>query len=166
MKIRGKTIHFGSQKKPTQNVQEKKIIEEIELLESDPTLSHLNTLIEDKKIELQDIRNIKLRGNMIRSRSQWIDEGALENKNFLDKTIKKVCNENNETITDQNKILASIETYYKNLFRSRDTELKNINMEELFPNQNINKLTEQQKSSIEGKLTISEIGIALKNMKN
>ena len=50
---------------------------------------------------------------MIRSRAQCIDEGerptkcfcALENKNFLDKTIKKVCDENNETITDQKQIL-------------------------------------------------------------
>ena len=47
-----------------------------------------------------------------------------------------------------------------------EVELKNIYNEELFTDQNINKLTEQQKSSIEGKLTISEIGIALKNMKN
>ena len=174
MKIRGKTIHFGSIKKRTQNNREKKLIEEIELLESDPTLNHLNMLIEDKKVELQDIRNIKLKGNMIRSRAQWLDEGerptkffcALENKNFLDKTIKKVCNDLNETITDQKKILSAIETYYKNLFRSRDAELKNIDIEELFTNQNINKLTDVQKKSIEGELTISEIGIALKNMKN
>ena len=75
MKIRGKTIHFGSKKKRHQNEREKILIGEIELLKSDPTLSHLNTLIEDKKVELQDIRNIKLRGNMIRSRAQWIDEG-------------------------------------------------------------------------------------------
>ena len=50
-------------------------------------------LIEDKKVELQDIRNIKLEGNIIRSGAQWLDEGerptkkncAFENKKFLDK---------------------------------------------------------------------------------
>ena len=50
MKIRGKTIHFGSKKKRTQNKREIKLIEDIELLETDPALNHLNTLIEDKKV--------------------------------------------------------------------------------------------------------------------
>ena len=97
MKIRGKTIRFGAKQKRIQNDKEKKLIEDIEHLESNQSLSTLSTLIEDKKIELQEIRNIKLKGNMIRSRAQWLDEGerptkffcALETKNFLDKTIKK-----------------------------------------------------------------------------
>ena len=174
MKIRGKSIRFSGKQKRIQNEKEQKLIREIEQLESNPTLSNLNTLIQDKKIELQEIRNIRLKGNMIRSRAQWLDEGerptkyfcALENKNFLDKTIKKVCNDENEIITDQKKILSAIETYYSNLFRSRDTELNNIKIEDLFPNQDINKLTDEQKLDLEGELTIKEIGVALKNMKN
>ena len=97
MKIRGKSITFSGKEKRKQNRKEQELINDIQNLESDPRLSNLTTLIEDKKTELQEIRNIKLRGNMIRSRTQWIDEGerptkyfcALENKNFLDKTIKK-----------------------------------------------------------------------------
>ena len=56
---------------------------------------------------------------MIRSRAQWLDEGerptknfcALENKNYLDKTIKKVCTSENETITDQKQILSAIQAF-------------------------------------------------------
>ena len=174
MKIRGKTIHFGSIEKKQQNIKEQNLIKEIEVLESDPSLSNLNILIEDKKIELQEIRNIKLKGNMTRSRAQWIDEGerptknfcALENKNFLDKTIKKVCNEQNKIISDQKEILSAVHKYYSKLFKNRDDELQNVNMDDLFKDQNTQKLTDHQKLSIEGKLTITEIGNALKNMKN
>ena len=41
-----------------------------------------------------------------------------------------------------------------------------VNIEELFENQQVKKLTERQKIGIEGELSIHEIGIALKNMKN
>ena len=100
---------------------------------------------------------------MIRSRAQSVDEGeiptnkfcALENNFFLDKTIKKVCNGKNEIITEQKQILSSVEDYYRKLFKNRDVELKNVNMEDLFKNLNTPKLTENQKSSIEGVLTIS-----------
>ena len=121
MKIRGKTIHFGAKEKRKQKERQQILIEEIELIESDPNLSNLDTLIEDKKIELQEIRNLKLKGNMIRSRAQWLDEGerltkkfcALENKNYLDKTIKKVCTSENEILTDQKQILFVIKSFFK-----------------------------------------------------
>lgn len=45
-------------------------------------------------------------------------------------------------------------------------KLKKVNRKELFQNQNVNKLTEHQQISIEGELTIKEIGIGLKNKKN
>ena len=128
MKIRGNSIRFSGKEKKQQNNKEQELIKEIEKLESDPVLSNLSDLLEDKKSELQDIRNIKLKGNMIRSRSQWIDEGerptkyfcALENKNFLDKTIKRVCTEKNETKNNQKDILVALQKYYQELFKNRD----------------------------------------------
>ena len=75
MRIRGKSIHFSGKEKQKQNCKEEELIKDIEKLESNPTLCNLITLIEDNKSELQEIRNIKLRGNIIRSRTQWIDEG-------------------------------------------------------------------------------------------
>ena len=174
MKIRGRSIRFSAKEKRAQNKNEQKLIKEIEELESSPTLSNLNSLIDDKKSELQDIRNTKLRGNMIRSRTQWIDEGerptkyfcALESKNFLDKTIKRVCTDDNRIITNQKDILSALQTYYQELFRNRDNEQKNCNLDELLKNQNIKKLSDKNKLSIEGELTIEEIGLALKNMQN
>lgn len=111
---------------------------------------------------------------MIRSRSQQIDEGerpiqifcALENKNVLNKTIKKVCNEKNKIKLDQKEILSAIHWYYSNLFKHRDAELKKVNIDDPFKNQNVQKLTENQRRSIEGQVTITKIGNALKTVKN
>ena len=66
-----------------------------------------------KKIELQELRNVQLKGKMIRSRTQWLDEGerptkyfcALENHNFMNKTIKKLKITENTTLTEQKSIL-------------------------------------------------------------
>ena len=109
MNIRGKTIRFSAKEKRKENKKEAELIHDIEQIESDITFINLSTLLDDKKYELQEICNIKLKGSMIRSRAQWIDEGerptkffcALETNNFLDKTIKKVHTINHEIITDQ-----------------------------------------------------------------
>ena len=56
--------------------------------------------------------------------------------------------------------------YYKNLFASKDETLLDTNIEELLNFEDIQILTEQQKSSIEGILTIQELSESLRNMKN
>lgn len=52
MTILGKSIRFSGKQKRIQNEKEQRLITEIELLESDPTLSNINKLIQDIKIEL------------------------------------------------------------------------------------------------------------------
>ena len=79
----------------------------------------------------------------------------------MDKTIKRVCTEKNKIITDQKAILSSLQTYYQELFRNRDSEQNNCNLNELLKNPNIKKLSDENKLSIEGELTLEEIGIAL-----
>ena len=91
---------------------------------------------------------------MIRSRAQWIDEGerptkffcALETKNFLDKTIKKIYNDKNQIVTDQMQILKSLHNYYERLFGNRDVELEHKNIEDLLQTDQIPKLTDLQKT--------------------
>ena len=67
----------------------------------------LTDLLNNKKFELEEIRNYRLKGNMIRSRVEWLDEGeqptkyfcSLENSNYLNKTIRKITTKNNNIIT-------------------------------------------------------------------
>ena len=65
-----------------------------------------------KKTLCKEIRNHRLKGHMIRSRTKWLDEGekptkyfcVLETKNYVNKTIKKL-KVNDSIITDQDKIM-------------------------------------------------------------
>ena len=102
MEIRSITILYST---------ENALLEEIEVLESE---SNINlTLLEQKKVELENIRKEKLQGHIIRSRAKWVEEGekpskyfcSLESRNFLNKTIKKVETQEGQVMYDQSQIL-------------------------------------------------------------
>ena len=106
-------------------MKEKELISDIEYLESNETLIESNsTLLSDKKAKLEDIKKIKLEGECVTSRLQWLKEGekpskflgSLENKKFAEKTIKYLELQNGESVTDQFEILNHIREYYVNLF--------------------------------------------------
>ena len=56
--------------------------------------------------------------------------------------------------------------YYANLFKSRDAVIPDVNLHEIFRGDNIYKLTESEALSLEGLVTIEEIGNAVKKMKH
>ena len=73
--------------------------------------------------EVEQIEEEKLRGNMVRSRAQWIEEGEkcskyfmnLENRNYKTKCITTLGTDENK-ITDQTLILDECKNFYKNLY--------------------------------------------------
>ena len=173
LRIRGETIRYASVLKRNTRKRELQLISDIEELEKNRHYSNNNDGLDDKKAELEEIRNIELKGRMIRSRVQWLDEGekptklfcSLENQNYIDKTIKKI-QLNNTVITDQKSILDKVANFYGALFSNKDTELNDVNLDEKFKNITVEKLNSQESDSIEGLLTIEEIGAALNKMKN
>ena len=93
MEIRGKTISYASFNKKRNNTIENNLIKEISDLES---MVDVNIdILEQKRKDLQDIRQKRLDGLFIRSRAKWIDEGEknskyfcnLENRNFISKCM-------------------------------------------------------------------------------
>ena len=170
LSIRGRTIKFSSKQKNNDNKREAQLMNEIEDLENN---NIYNDVSENKKIELQELRNVQLKGKMIRSRTQWLDEGerptkyfcALENHNFMNKTIKKLKVSENTTLTEQKSILAQIKKFYENLFSNQDDK-DGTKLDDTFADLNANKLTEQESNSIEGLLTLPELSKALKHMQN
>ena len=69
LRIRGETIKFSTTRKKLRTQLENTLLNDIETLEASE--SQLNTeLLEDQKKELEDIRNNKLKGYMVRSRLQ------------------------------------------------------------------------------------------------
>ena len=89
--IRTKTLPFTSKLNRDKLEQEKKLMQDINTIESDLNLSQLTELLEDKKSELQEIHNHRLKGHMIRSRTQWLDEGERPTKYFCGLETKKLC---------------------------------------------------------------------------
>ena len=73
--------------------------------------------------ELEQIEEEKLRGHMIRSRAQWIEEGGkctkyfmqLENRNYKTKCITTLS-KNDHKITEQTDILEECKMFYKQLY--------------------------------------------------
>ena len=98
MRIRGETIKFATTLKKENKIREKILLEDIDHLERIQDETGTNSkLMEDKKLELQKLREKRINGQMVRSHLQWLDQGEkptnffckLETKNFVDKTIKK-----------------------------------------------------------------------------
>ena len=174
IRFRGETIKFASLLKRTKMNREERLKEEINDLEKSNNIFVVINLLQDKKDELETLRENKMKGQIVRSRVQWLQHGekpskyfcSLENKHFTEKTIKCIKKENGTIINEQAKILNEIKTFYQSLFNSYDQKLENINLNEYLSNYHVNKLMSEQSKTLEGEITISELGHALKCMKN
>ena len=60
----------------------------------------------------------------------------LENRNFIEKTIKKVKLDDGTTTTQQDKILNRIQQYYTHIFENKDHLLDEVNLDDLGIQQN------------------------------
>ena len=171
LRIRGETIKFATTQKKKSSKVEKQLISDIEFLEAqDPNYTANSTLLLDKRAELESIRSNKLKGQLVRSWLQWLQDGEkpskyfsnLEKKNFIEKTTRKVRLNNGEVITDQENILSQVQQYYSNLFENRDDTLQSIN----FKNLGIKSSTRVPEEDIGLPVTVDEVGQVLKKMKS
>ena len=173
LRLRGETIKYASKAKRKECNKENLLISEIEVLESKP-VDIQSPVLEMKKTELEEIRSERLKGQWVRSRTQWNIEGekptkyfcSLETKNYLSKTIKCLKQSNGSFLTNQKEILDSIAHYYQTLFKSKDQNLSEYCLSDMLGQYSINKLDINEASTLEGALTEIELGKALKNMKH
>ena len=83
MEIRGKYISFSSHLKNKQNERELNLTNEIQNLETNQLSNNTQELLNEKQAELRKIRQIKMKGNFVRSRATFIEEGEKPTKYFL-----------------------------------------------------------------------------------
>ena len=159
---------FKKKQKDLQEINLKKVIDDLEN-NSDESLQQ--SLLVEKKIELENLRKEKVRGHITRSRIQWLYEGEkptsffcnLEKQNFVEKTIRKLQTRDNSVLTEQKSILKEVENFYKKLFQNKDdffpktSPLSTLHLpiEKKVKDQNLGK-----------EISVKELGEALKNMKN
>ena len=123
LKIRGETIKFVSPLKKNTNELELKLETDIEDLKTNCFLGSIEKLY-DKKHELQNIRENKIQAIKICSRANWLKDGEklskyltlLENKNYIDKTIKRLEKQDGQILTEQNSTLNEVKKFYEHLF--------------------------------------------------
>ncbi|KAK6181882.1 hypothetical protein SNE40_009660 [Patella caerulea] len=112
MELRSNSMSYSIHKKRETKSREKILTDKICKLES---LSGQNKLKSEELIKLtehkndfENIRNDYMKGDVIRSKAQWIEDGEkpskyfcnLELNNFMNKTIQRVETGNGNTITD------------------------------------------------------------------
>ena len=170
LQIRGETIKYSSKLKCEQSQREKQLLKDIEDLETCNNAQTSTEILEDKRLELEILQNEKVKGQIVRSRMQWLSEGEkptsyfckLENDNFITKTIKRLKLADNSTITDQRRILKEVQEFYSKLFSSRDVCLTEPY---LVQNSLINKLKKIPNLDLGTILNVNELGAVLKKMK-
>lgn len=133
MEIRGKTISYSTFKKKNANKRESQLEKEIQILEQNLGEQSLPD-ITSKQNELENIRKERLKGQCLRSRSKWIEEGekpskyftSLESKNFINKQIPKLVQDDETIIYDQYEILNETEYFYEKLYSKKHRKLEKI----------------------------------------
>ena len=177
MVIRGETIKYSSRKKTESIREELKLEEEITKIEEninnnnllDTDANELN-ILEDKKTRLQEIRQKKLEGVILRAKCRYEDEKptkyflSLESRNFTSKVITKLTNSDGENYTNTNDILHYQKKYYQNLYSER-LEIDEKPLIEII-GENPNKLTNDESINLEVEITYTELATTLRNMKN
>ena len=87
MEIRGETIKYASKKKRVNIERESSLEKDIKLLEEELTNSNSNSdLLENinaKNRELEEIRQEKIKGVMLRSRARWVEHGEKPTRYFF-----------------------------------------------------------------------------------
>ena len=151
--------------------REGELKKDIEYLESNQELLRTQEqLLYDKKLELENLREIKTKGEMVRSRLQWLSEGekpskcfcGLENRNFVDKTIKKVKLYDGSFVTNQKEVLHHTKEFYSDLFDGKCVKDDSYIFEIL--ENSITKTTDDE--SLGEPILVEELGIVLKKMKS
>ena len=174
LRIRGESIKFASFQKRQTCELENKLVNEIAFLEANQYPQDSDTL-EDKKKELEKIRDIAIQGTVIRSRAQWLNEGerpskyfcSLEKYNYAEKTIRCVKLDSGKKITDQKDILKEVQHFYSKLFSAQNNvSLDSDDLESIIVKANFRKLNHLESASLEGELKLEELSQVLLKMKN
>ena len=146
------------------------MIKDIETLELSDMIQNSQLLL-DKKAELEALRQQKLKGEMVRSRLQWLKEGEkptkffcnLENRHFVEKTMKKVKLSDGTEILDQKDVLHHIGKFYSKLFENKDRDLDLDNLNKVLKNL---KIPQVNFPDLGRPITVVELGNVLKQCKH
>ena len=130
---------------------------------------------EKAKEELEKIYDYITEGIILRSKATFYDEGekhskyflSLEKSNKIKSSLRKLkwSEQSNEVTTDPKCIMAELKKYYSELYTPRSLKTETECMDYL-QSLNLPKLSNDDRLSCEGNLTLQECWEALNSMKN
>jgi len=179
-KIRQYSIVYGKEKARRISKEE----EELELkpkdleIRSDETMdqeeqTQIEETIISVKVRLQEIADYKTEGLMLRSQADWYEKGEksnsyflrLESRNKVKKNLNKMQKEDGTYTVDPREILNAQAEFFQNLYTSQisktEEEIRNYLSVIQTPS-----LTNEDKQSCEGLLSVEECLGVLKTFKN
>ena len=174
--IRGETIKFSKRQSRILKDEENKLIAKITDLENkidkNNTNSEINKL-EELNIKLEELRNNRLKGHQICSRYQHYKEWEkpskyflnLEKKNYLNKNITEIIDNNKKIINDPKKILKEQALFYRDLFSTKNTNIKD-NTRYMHLLDNLPSISNTSKLSLEQEISLEELEEIIKTSKN
>ena len=175
LEIRGYTLQYSFKKNKER--KELKLKLEKDLYEIETKLeSGISDINMDNyffiKEEIGKIEEIETKGAVLRSKARWAEAGEkntkyflnLEKRNAIDKHIQQLQSASGLIITDPTAILQEEKLFYQNLYSCPKTYDNLITQD--IPALETLKLSEDQKESCEGPVSLDECGKALKELQN
>ena len=167
MNIRGVTISYSTWKNKQRNETKVTLENEIKVLQESFNTTHdehINEQLNNLKTRLEEIRKYELEGLILRSGAKWIEDGEkptkyfcnLEKRNYVNKTVSMLINDNGNEITEQQQILNEIRRFYQDLYRSKDHLLEDADLNEIFADFEIPKSTEEDKRRLDADIKKSK----------
>ena len=174
LEIRGKTISYCAWQKKVKNGAQILALHRFEMAEvksdTEPDNEELRRLLDIAREEVEEFNRKATEGAECRARVQWQVEGEkpsryfcnLEKYNALQKYIPvlnvKEDSGEEKTVTEQKQVDKEIYKFYQNLYRSQESQLKILTIEEFLPpgESSHPKISFEQSQKLEGQLTVEE----------
>jgi hypothetical protein len=179
MEIRSSTICFSKKNAIKNKENIKNLIQKHTELEREIADNPNDTVLEEYnkvKSEIEYYNNEKSMGAMVRSKADWTEFGEkntkyflnLEKRNYKNKCITKLIDENGSEINNSEKILEYEAEYYKKLYTlpAMNNTYNKPNIKLDFLEDTTPKINQEHMELCDQQLDIEDIGIALKELQN
>ena len=182
LKVREKSLRYSKSKTKQAKQRETFLEQTIARLEADLDNKnsdemhslHLEEQLNESRLELEKIIEIRTKGAILRSKTKWYNEGEkntkyflnLEKRHYKQGTISQIKINDSEFVTSDKKILTECVAFYKNLYSSKGNTYDQDGTTVFFEGGDERAIDEYELTSCEGVLTEKECLEALRDMES
>ena len=178
MEIRGFTVKYSKRKAKIARDKESALQERINILqaqaEKHPHNRNIILELQAERARLKKIMAYKTKGAILRSKVRWHEQGerntnyfyGLERRGYNNKTVTRLKISENKFTSNQFEILEKERLFYESLYKSKNLNPEIFKDSVFFNQENISPLSDEKRTSCEGKITVNECFNALKDFQS